>query len=783
MDNVSEVKTGGNRLRSFLELLGKITLSQLAGIVLCFLFSRASLFEVVRPFALSLYCAARFSGPAAIIAAVSLFLGNLAYSGTYEAFRQIIALIAFEVAVNLKRAGGGPKPTTMSRSAILGANVLVTGLVKGAVQGFRLYDVVASLLSSALAFSVSLLIQPALADRDEARNWKYSRKGRLTVAKAMLMCIVVISLQGLSVGGLELSEIMAGLMVLAFARSRGSAQGACIGACIGLVLTMYRIPGSLELPGIYALAGAAAGMPFKRRIFGALLWTAVILFFAGLSVLNGDIISGYYTALVSGVLFIFIPPRALNRVTEYLAGPVSGKVLEGEAGRRASLEASDRLYILGKALSRVSRNLQEFLNDEVEDEQTMTEAVMEIVADRVCRRCPMCEKCWGTNFIKTYKLVEKALSDLKTDETGLLEVPAWFRSACTRNEKFVESLGVAFSVYKAEKLWRARLIEARERLAEQAGIISGNIMGIARSIVERRTRNYEIEESFLEAAASLGIPVADIRIGADSGSGVSADLVCEGIHRIDMDLLDSTVRAFLGSQMVRVGEMRRDMLGHSVLRYMHKPRYRTITGVARLKKEDSTISGDSFTFFISGSGCHISAISDGAGSGSRAERYSRNAVQMLEYLMDEGMDMTFAIQLIRMYLGIRGNKEPLATMDACAISLVDGSIRFHKIGAPPSYIRTMSGVSEVPSADPNDENYCADGGISGYKATEGDFVIMVSDGVYHAFCSNGQCSLQKYIESLDTLNPQQMADMILTESTLRGKGARDDMTVLVTRLW
>ena len=40
----------------------------------------------------------------------------------------------------------------------------------------------------------------------------------------------------------------------------------------------------------------------------------------------------------------------------------------------------------------------------------------------------------------------------------------WFRASCTRNEKFVESLGMAFTIYKAEKLWRARLNDARSAL-------------------------------------------------------------------------------------------------------------------------------------------------------------------------------------------------------------------------------------------------------------------------------------------------------------------------------
>ena len=64
----------------------------------------------------------------------------------------------------------------------------------------------------------------------------------------------------------------------------------------------------------------------------------------------------------------------------------------------------------------------------------------------------------------------------------------------------------------------------RERIAEQAGIISGSIMSIARSIVEHRSRDYEIEESFLKP-----LQHGHTCCGHKDGSRavpVSADLVC-----------------------------------------------------------------------------------------------------------------------------------------------------------------------------------------------------------------------------------------------------------------
>ena len=44
-------------------------------------------------------------------------------------------------------------------------------------------------------------------------------------------------------------------------------------------------------------------------------------------------------------------------------------------------------------------------------------------------------------------------------------------------------------------------------------------------------------------------------------------------------------------------------------------------------------------------------------------------------------------------------------------------------------------------------------------------------------------NLQQFVEKLDTINPQVMADVILNEAIARSESMHDDMTVLVTKLW
>ena len=63
-------------------------------------------------------------------------------------------------------------------------------------------------------------------------------------------------------------------------------------------------------------------------------------------------------------------------------------------------------------------------------------------------------------------------------------------------------------------------------------------------------------------------------------------------------------------------------------------------------------------------------------------------------------------------------------------------------------------------------------------------MIMISDGILEAFSVLGESTgLQKYIDSLETINAQVIAEGILDEAKNRSQGKHDDMTVLVTKLW
>ena len=779
MEDITLLKTEKSLLKYIISHLSKIKSHHIIGFVICFVFSRANLFGVIRPFASAFYLVAGFSGISKVIAIASITLGNAIFTNFFETIRQILALILFEILTNVVLNNNTKNESTFARVVLMSFIIGLTGLVRGAVQGFHLYDLVVSLLSAVMVFVSSLILAPGT----EKLNKNGVFDGKSLFSMTVLLGVFIISMEDVMIWNCELGAVLAGLAVMIIARRKGSSAGALIGAILGTIIAVYDIPGGLCVPGMLALAGAAAGLPVKTRTVSVSLWTLVIIFFSGISILDGGLIVKYYEALASGILFLLIPKAIIDFVSDKLAGIHIKTENISICDSEQAHEAADRLFVLGKGLSRISRSIEETVLDDEDDKSSVMQWIIEAVAERVCNRCSMCDRCWNTYFYKTYKLIEETLLNLKLDENGHPEIPAWFRTTCTKSDKFIESLETAYSVFKADKVWRQKLKETRILLCKQANIISGSMITLARNLVDNEKRDYQIEGRLLEAAGSRGIPVSGFRYHNKHQSKPYLEVLLEEKNNIEAKVIDDIIHENIQNNLVRTGDCRRSFLGKTVLRYVKKPRYKTVTGVARIAKEDSIVSGDNFTFFITCRGFHISAISDGVGSGKQADRLSRTTIHILENLLEDGVEVGLAIRLLNLYINIRGENERLATVDLCSIDLSSGATSFYKYGATSSFVKSQYGTEEITIVKTNSESVRATHYMP-FTLAGGNFVIMISDGILEAFSVLGESTgLQKYIDSLETINAQVIAEGILDEAKNRSQGKHDDMTVLVTKLW
>ncbi len=71
------------------------------------------------------------------------------------------------------------------------------------------------------------------------------------------------------------------------------------------------------------------------------------------------------------------------------------------------------------------------------------------------------------------------------------------------------------------------------------------------------------------------------------------------------------------------------------------------------------------------------------------------------------------------------------------------------------------------------------------KLYDGDYIIMVSDGVLDVFeGENKEEELGRLLMDINTKNPKDMADeLLMAVREYSGQNIMDDMTVLVTGIW
>lgn len=220
--------------------------------------------------------------------------------------------------------------------------------------------------------------------------------------------------------------------------------------------------------------------------------------------------------------------------------------------------------------------------------------------------------------------------------------------------------------------------------------------------------------------------------------------------------------------------------------YVEEAKFHVLTGVAKAVKETERISGDNYAFFESGHGNLTAVLSDGMGSGEKACADSSMVVELLEHFLEAGFQTETAIQMINGSLLSGEENSNLSTLDLCSIDLYGGECRFVKVGSACSYIKRQHLVERISAGNlPMGIFQRPDMEVTGRKLMDGDYIIMVSDGILDALSQGiGEDMLSEIIGGSELQNPGEMANSILNFCIHQCRGhIRDDMTVLCIGIW
>ncbi len=418
------------------------------------------------------------------------------------------------------------------------------------------------------------------------------------------------------------------------------------------------------------------------------------------------------------------------------------------------------------------------------------EMMVQEVSDELCCACEKWETCWKTDYEETCRTAYDLWD--ATEEYGEViteDMKTRLEKRCIRSSVFLEESRQIFKRARLNLVWNNRLIENREAVADQLNEMAGIISGVAQEVYDIPQTEEELETKLIRRLRLAHIIVKKVIVmeRREKRSELHITMRANGNLCIATKELEGVISKVCGKQMVSTRDSRAIVnREYCTIIFVDDVNFTTLYGVARATKSQESISGDNFSFLPVNDGQLIMSLSDGMGSGINAYRESATVIDLLEQFLEAGFRKETAVRMINSSLVMRGDNPFFSTIDISAIDLYSGVCEFLKIGASTTFIKRNNWVESIASTSlPAGVFHQMELESVSKKLSDGDFIIMVTDGVLDNLpIENQEVLIQDIIMEAETTNPKQLASHILKSVLAYRQGeAVDDMTVLVTGIW
>ena len=444
---------------------------------------------------------------------------------------------------------------------------------------------------------------------------------------------------------------------------------------------------------------------------------------------------------------------------------------------------ADSLQRLSQMFLRLEEKKEAFSNEEVE-------AMFSRVRDKVCGRCGKCDWCWGENFIHTYQMGYDILSAVDHYGNELnTEVKRRLMQQCEKAPRFLREMLAGFHEARQNIIWVNRMARSRECCAIQLDTFADMIRSSARELENSIFSDDRLKKKLDGALRKKGLRVLGIRFFMNPEGKYEIHVTARTLagQTIPVKEVVKTVTEATGRRFVLPGGST-GTVGPEYVTVVCREgaAFYTMQGMAKIGKGCSRISGDSFALLDLPGGRQAAILSDGMGAGEDACRESTMVIELLEELLEAGFPEKSAIRMLNAALVMGREEIHYSTVDMTIFDLYTGMCEIVKAGASSTFIKKSGQVEHLSSSSlPIGVVNRIEIDAATRQLDDGDFVIMVTDGVLDALPVGEQdILLETIIQGTDMCNPKELAHHVLEQVLAwTGKEPMDDMTVLAAGIW
>ena len=775
----------------------------------------SAIFTSIAPFGFAMVAAsvgARI--PVAIVTLITLIGTTIKFGGNGLLF-YILTLLIFLAFILIKRPiEDEDRNEQIKVGAPIAIAVLLVQVAKMVFKGFLLYDLAYSLMLAITTFiPYKIFVNAITVFRDYKIKTAFSIEE--VMGAGLMLAIAVNCLGSVSIFGFNLRNILSILIVLVMGWKNGMLVGGTTGITIGTVIGILNGQ-DVTMLAAYAISGLIAGILNKLGkagvIVGFIMGNIVLSYVA-----NGNTIEviKFQEILIAALGLLAVPKTYKIKISDI----ISDEKLLPETTTRTLEENKETINKLASMSDTISQMAKQYENaaativtdEELEEQQKLgrevfeeelannlegkednllyndiienTEGILDEIFEQLIQR----EVITSKDIVKIFANHNNYIMGFDPEEKEDIV-------AKSNIDDMVRAINSAYRVSKLNFIWKKKLDENKKTMSSQLNGVSEALSNLASQIDTEEQDPYALEKEEIKTLIKdKEISVKDISIKQEESGRYNINLytnVCNSVDGTSCNIkqiakvLQKVLKEKMVLQKQKCGLRAND--DTCMFKLVSEDNFTMQVGIAKSKKADSIISGDTTTQTKLEDGKYLLAISDGMGSGPEARKSSKIAIKMLERLLTSGFNKDTALKLINTTISANTEDDMYATLDVNILDLYKGEMDFIKNGACPTFIKRNGKVEVLKSiALPTGILDNIDLIEYNYKLEDGDIIVMCSDGILDSNkeYASKELWVQEVLEDVETDDSQRIADILLSESKDNDFGKeKDDMTVIVCKI-
>ncbi|MBA4538417.1 stage II sporulation protein E [Bacillus aquiflavi] len=755
-----------------------------------FLLGRALIIAQLTPFALpffaSVYLMRRDRAPLALIGLIGGAATLSVMNTAYTFFISFLFLLAFRITKKWLRDEVRALPFYVFGTLLLGK--LAVSYITA--HQLTVYHGLMASVEASLGFILTLIFLQGLPLLSLSKR-KQSLKTEEIVCLIIMLASVMTGTIGWHFYELSIEHVMSRYLVLLFAFVAGATVGSTVGVVTGLIFSLASVS-SLFHMSLLAFSGLLGGLLKDGKKIGVSIGLFIATLLIGMyGEAHGSLTKTILESSAAILLFFLTPQSFTEKLAKYIPGTPEYAAEQQQYMRKVRDVTAQRVAQFSTVFQALSNSFSQYsgIADE-EDTERELDYFLSNVTEKTCQTCFKKEYCWSKNFTTTYEYMAKIMHEMEGNNQSLPpNLSRDWSKHCTRSGKVIDAVKQELTFFKANKKLKKQVKESRRLVADQLLGVSEVMGDFAKEIQRERENHHKQEEQIFDALHDFGIQIEQVEIYSLEQGSVDIDMTipyCQGMGECEK-LIAPMLSDILGEMIiVKKEECSKYPNGFCNVTFRSAKAFVVETGVAHAAKGGGLVSGDSYSMIELGSGKYAIAISDGMGNGERAHYESNETLELLQKILQSGIEEKIAIKSVNSILSLRTTDEIFSTLDLAMIDLQDAKVKFLKIGSTPSFIKRGNKVIKIEASNlPIGILQEFDVDVVSDQLKAGDLLIMMSDGIFEGpkHVENSDLWIKRKICEMQTENPQEVADLLM-EEVIRSRSGniQDDMTVVVAKI-